>query len=99
MGSAEEKKKTIKFVPIWRALLNQNKNKEALKPYKNEMARMETPKVLLKLHYGSRTLEKSPKVTRKSILKSSSNRTTEKHMNEYKGKKKSHTCTKQGHKA
>ena len=63
------------------------------------MARMETPKVLLKLHYGSKTLEKSPKVTRKSILKSSSNRTTEKHRNEYKGKKKNHTGTKQGHKA
>ena len=40
-------------------LLNQNKNKEALKPYKNEIARMETPKVPLKLHYRSRLSHKS----------------------------------------
>ena len=43
-----------------RGLLNQNKNKEALKPYKNEMTRMETPKVPLKLHYESRLPLKRP---------------------------------------
>ena len=42
-----------------RALLKQNKNKDALKPYKNEKTRMETPKVPLKLHYGSRLPLKS----------------------------------------
>ena len=49
-----------------RALLNQNKNKEALKPYKNEMIRMKTPKAPLKLHYGSITPSKQ---TFKSGLK------------------------------
>ena len=44
-----------------------------------------------KLHYGSRTSEKSQKVTRKSISKPSSSRTTKAHRNEYKWK--NHTYT------
>ena len=55
-----KKKKDHQIYPnmTW-ALLTQNKNKEALKSYKNEMARMETLKVPLKLHYGSRLPLKS----------------------------------------
>ena len=53
-------KKDYQICPsITWALLNQNKNKYALKPYKNEMAWMETPNVPLKLHYGSRLSLKS----------------------------------------
>ena len=58
-GLYQRKRKTTKFVPVWHELLNQNKNKEALKPYKKEMARTKTPKVPLKLHYGSRLHLKS----------------------------------------
>ena len=55
-----KKKKDHQICPsMTRALLNQNKNKEALKPYKKEMARTKTPKVPLKLHYGSRLHLKS----------------------------------------
>ena len=53
-------KKNHQICPsMTQVLLNQNKNKEALKPYKNEIARMETPKVPLKLRYRSTLSHKS----------------------------------------
>ena len=55
-----KKKEDHQMCPsMTRALLNQNKNKEVLKSYKNEMERTKTPKVPLKLHYGSRLPLKS----------------------------------------
>ena len=55
-----KKKKDHQICPsMTQALLNQNKNKEALKPYKNELATTETPKVPLKLYYESRLPLKS----------------------------------------
>ena len=52
MGSTEKKERPPNLSQYDTTLLNQNKNKEDLKPYKNEMARMGTPKVPLKLYYG-----------------------------------------------
>ena len=81
-----------------RALLKQNKNKDALKPYKNEKTRMETPKVPLKLHYGSRLPLKSLQSDSKIYIK------VEQQSNHQKAQEQMRTngktmCTMRGQKA
>ena len=59
MGSTEKKERPPNLSQYDTSSLKPKQEQRGSKPYKNEMTRTETPKVPLKLHYGSRLPLKS----------------------------------------